>query len=165
MSSESGQRLSLEELKQRNQTQAAPAGTLMPEQAPPITKQDLKDLLAAISTLYRLESMNSGRLERLEAGVGAQEALFRALSQQVGQLPTQEQMAALARDVAEIQTLLQQAGRKREISVSPPSLRTALSVLVWLALLLLGTMVGMVLLQTIWSGLAALWSVVKLLIP
>ena len=85
--------------------------------------------------------------------------------QQVGQLPTQEQMAALARDVAEIQTLLQQAGRKREISVSPPSLRTALSVLVWLALLLLGTMVGMVLLQTIWSGLAALWSVVKLLIP
>ena len=165
MSSESGQRLSLEELKQRNQTQAAPAGTLMPEQAPPITKQDLEDLLAAISTLYRLESMNSGRLERLEAGVGAQEALFRALSQQVGQLPTQEQMAALARDVAEIQTLLQQAGRKREISVSPPSLRTALSVLVWLALLLLGTMVGMVLLQTIWSGLAALWSVVKLLIP
>ena len=165
MSSESGQRLSLEELKQRNQTQAAPAGTLMPEQAPPITKQDLEDLLAAISTLYRLESMNSGRLERLEAGVGAQEALFRALSQQVGQLPTQEQMAALARDVAEIQTLLQQAGRKREISVSPPSLRTALSVLVWLALLLLGTMVGMVVLQTIWSGLAALWSVVKLLIP
>ena len=165
MSSESGQRLSLEELKQRNQTQAAPAGTLMPEQAPPITKQDLEDLLAAISTLYRLESMNSGRLERLEAGVGAQEALFRTLRQQVGQLPTQEQMAALARDVAEIQTLLQQAGRKREISVSPPSLRTALSVLVWLALLLLGTMVGMVLLQTIWSGLAALWSVVKLLIP
>ena len=164
MSSESGQRLSMEELKLLNQPQA-PSGTPAPEQAPPITKQDLENLLAAISTLYRLESMNSGRLERLEAGVGAQEALFRALSQQVGQLPTQEQMAALARDVAEIQTLLQQAGRKREISVSPPSLRTALSVLVWLALLLLGTMVGMVLLQTIWSGLAALWSVVKLLIP
>ena len=165
MSSESGQRLSLEELKQRNQTQAAPAGTLMPEQAPPITKQDLEDLLAAISALYRLESMNSSRLERLEAGVGAQEALLRQISAQAGNHPTQEQIAALARDVAQMREELKQAGKKHEISVSPPSLRTALSVLIWLALLLLGTMVGMVLLQTIWSGLAALWSVVKLLIP
>ena len=40
-----------------------------------------------------------------------------------------------------------------------------MSVIVWLALILLGTMVGMVVLQVIWSGLAALWSVIKLLIP
>ena len=74
-------------------------------------------------------------------------------------------MAALARDVAQMREELKQAGKKHEISVSPPSLRTALAVLVWLALLLLGTMVGMVLLQTIWPGLSALWSAVKLLIP
>ena len=164
MSSESGQRLSMEELKRRNQLQA-PSATPMPEQVPPITKQDLEDLLTAISALYRLESMNSGRLECLEASVAAQEALLRQISTQAGNHPTQEQMAALARDVAQMREELKQAGRKREISVSPPSLRTALAVLVWLALLLLGTMVGMVLLQTIWSGLAALWSVVKLLIP
>ena len=147
MSSESGQRLSMEELKQRNRPQA-------PEPPmPPIhpTRQEWDELLA--------------RLERLEASVGPQEALLRAVSQQVGLLPTQEQMEALARDVAQMREELQQAGRRREISVSPPSLRMALSVLIWLALLLLGAMVGMVLLQTILSGLAALWSVVKLLIP
>ena len=79
--------------------------------------------------------------------------------------PTQAQMEALTRDMAEVQRLLRQAGKKKEISVSPPSLGTAMSVIVWLALILLGTMVGMVVLQVIWSGLAALWSVIKLLIP
>ena len=74
-------------------------------------------------------------------------------------------MEALARDVAEIHALLRQAGKKKEISVSPPSLSTAMSVMIWLALILLGTMVGMVVLQTIWSGLSALWSAVKILIP
>ena len=74
-------------------------------------------------------------------------------------------MEALTRDVAEVQRLLRQAGKKKEISISPPSLETAMSVLLWLALILLGTMVGMVVLQVIWSGLAALWSVIKLLIP
>ena len=87
------------------------------------------------------------------------------MTRQVGQLPTQVQLEALTRDVAQIRETLQQAGRKREISISPPSLETALSVLIWLILILLGTMVGMVVLQTIWSGLAALWSAVRILIP
>ena len=147
MSSESGQRLSMEELKQRNrpQTPAPPMPPVHP------ARQEWDQLLA--------------RLERLEASVGAQEALLRRIAAQAGNCPTQEQMAALARDVAKVWEELQQAGRKREISVSPPSLRTALSVLIWLALLLLGTIVGMVLLQTIWSGLSALWSVIRILVP
>ena len=162
MSSESEQRLSLEELKQRNRSQCVQMMTT-PSAAP--TKQDWEDLLTAVSALYRLERINSDRLERLEASVAAQEALFRALSRQVGQLPTQAQLEALARDVAQIQAALKQAGRKREISISPPSLETALSVLIWLILILLGTLVGMVALQTIWSGLVALWSAVRILIP
>ena len=105
------------------------------------------------------------RLDRLEASVAAQEALLRALSQQAGQLPAQAQLEALARDVAQMRAELKQAGKKRELSISPPSLRTALSVSIWLALILLATMVGMVVLQTIWSGLAALWKVVQMLIP
>ena len=138
----------------------------MPAVSPDIpTKQDWEDLLTAVSALYRLESTNSDRLKHLEASVGAQEALLRALTRQVGQLPTQVQLEALTRDVAQIRETLQQAGRKREISISPPSLETALSVLIWLILILLGTMVGMVVLQTIWSGLAALWSAVRILIP
>lgn len=162
MNSESGQRLSVEELKRLNQA-PDPSIPATPPDTP--TMQDGDDLLAALTALYRLESTNSDRLERLEASVGPQEALLRALSRQVGQLPTQAQLEALARDVAQMRAELKQAGKKREFSVSPPSLETALSVLIWLALILLGTLVSMVVLRTIWSGLAALWSAVRTLIP
>ena len=149
MSSESERKLSMEELKQLNRPQALESSTTPP---PPMV------LLPAADW-----NMLLNQLERLEAGAGAQEALLRALAQQVGQLPTREQTEALTRDVAQIQAELKQAGKKRELSISPPSLRTALSVLIWLALILLATMVGMVVLQTIWSGLAALWKVVRML--
>lgn len=162
MNSESGQRLSVEKLKRLNQA-PDPSIPATPPDTP--TMQDWDDLLAALTALYRLESTNSDRLERLEASVGPQEALLRALSRQVGQLPTQAQLEALARDVAQMRAELKQAGKKREFSVSPPSLETALSVLIWLALILLGTLVSMVVLRTIWSGLAALWSAVRTLIP
>ena len=161
MSSESEQRLSLEELKQLNRSQSQ----VPPKPPAEPARQDRENLLAVLTALYRLESTNSSRLERLEAGVSAQEALFRALSRQVGQLPTQSQLEALARDVAQMRAELKQAGKKKELSVSPPSLETTLSVLIWLALILLGTLVGMVVLRTILSGLAALWSAVRTLIP
>ena len=161
MNSESGRRLSLEELKQLNRSQSQ----VPPKPPAEPARQDRENLLAALTALYRLESTNSDRLERLEASVGPQEALFRALSRQVGQLPTQPQLEALARDVAQMRAELKQAGKKKELSVSPPSLETALSVLIWLVLILLGTLVGMVVLRTIWSGLAALWSAVRTLIP
>ena len=161
MNSKSGRKLSLEELKQLNRSQSQ----VPPKPPAEPARQDRENLLAVLTALYRLESTNSGRLERLEASVAAQEALFRALSRQVGQLPTQSQLEALARDVAQMRAELKQAGKKKELSVSPPSLETALSVLIWLALILLGTLVGMVVLRTIWSGLAALWSAVRTLIP
>ena len=146
MSSESERILSTEELKRLNQSsKAAP---------PPMV------LLPAADW-----NMLLTRLDSLEASVGTQEALLRALSQQAGQCPTQAQMEALTRDVAQMRAELKQAGKKRELSISPPSLRTALSVSIWLALILLATMVGMVVLQTIWSGLATLWKVVQILIP
>ena len=150
MSLESGQRLSVEELKQLNRPKTMPP---QPAPIPPEhpTQQEWNELRAA--------------LKRLEASVSAQEALLRALNRQAGQLPTQAQLEALARDVAQMRAELKQAGKKREFSVSPPSLETALSVLIWLALILLGTLVGMVVLRTIWSGLAALWSAVRTLIP
>ena len=130
------------------QDHAAAAGPIPPEHP---TQQEWNELRAA--------------LKRLEASVSAQEALLRALNCQAGQLPTQAQLEALARDVAQMRAELKQAGKKKGLSVSLPSLETALSVLIWLALILLGTMVGMVVLRTIWSGLAALWSAVRKLIP
>lgn len=151
MSSESERRLSTEELKRLNQPQEMKSSTASP---PPMV------LLPATDW-----NMLLTRLDRLEASVAAQEALLRALSQQVGQLPAQAQLEALARDAAQMRAELKQAGKKRELSISPPSLRAALSVSIWLALILLATMVGMVVLQTIWSGFAALWKVVQMLIP
>ena len=150
MSLESGQRLSVEELKQLNRPKTMPP---QPAPIPPEhpTQQEWNELMAA--------------LKRLEASVSTQEALLRALNCQAGQLPTQAQLEALARDVAQMRAELKQAGKKKGLSVSLPSLETALSVLIWLALILLGTMVGMVVLRTIWSGLAALWSAVRKLIP
>ena len=161
MNSKSGRKLSLEELKQLNRAQSQ----VPPKPPAEPARQDRENLLAVLTALYRLESTNSNRLERLEASVAAQEALFRALTRQVRQLPTQAQLEALARDVAQMRAELKQAGKKKGLSVSLPSLETALSVLIWLALILLGTMVGMVVLRTIWSGLAALWSAVRKLIP
>ena len=86
MSSESERKLSMEELKQLNRPQALESSTTPP---PPMV------LLPAADW-----NMLLNQLERLEAGAGAQEALLRALSQQMGQRPTQEQTEALARDVA-----------------------------------------------------------------
>ena len=146
MNSESGQKLSLAELKQRNRESAFSVPAAPPDTP---TRQDRENLLAVLTALYRLESTNSGRLERLEASVAAQETLLRALGRQVGQLPTQAQLEALAQDVAQMRAELKRAGKKKEFSVSLPSLETALSVLIWLALILLGTLVGMVVLRTI----------------
>ena len=144
MSSESGQRLPMEELKRRNAPQ-----NMMPQNCP--SKEEWQELLH--------------RLDELERHTAAHTALMQEASRRREPCPTQAQMEALTRDMAKVQRLLQQAGKKKEISVSLPSLGTAMSVIVWLALILLGTMVGMVLLQVIWSGLAAVWSAVKMLIP
>ena len=144
MSSESGQRLPMEELKRRNAPQPIPTQTCP-------SKEEWQELLH--------------RLDELEQHTAAHTALLREVSSRRELSPTREQMEALTRDMAEVQRLLKQAGKKKEISISPPNLRTAMSVVVWLALILLGTMVAMVVLQVIWSGLAALWSAVKILIP
>ena len=144
MSSESGQRLPMEELKRRNAPQPIPTQTCP-------SKEEWQELLH--------------RLDELEQHTAAHTALLREVSNRRELYPTREQMEALTRDMAEVQRLLKQAGKKKEISISPPNLRTAMSVVVWLALILLGTMVAMVVLQVIWSGLAALWSAVKILIP
>ena len=162
MNSESGQKLSLEELKQRNRA-STPSAPAVPPDIP--TRQDWENLLAVVSAMYRLESTNSDRLERLEASVAAQEALFRALSRQMGQLPTQAQLEALARDVAQMRAELQQAGKKRERHFSLP--KPHLPYIPWSSLLL-GLMslllIGGVL-WAVWFSWEKLWSAAQTLLP
>ena len=167
MNSGSGQRLSVEELKRLNQP-PAPSAPAAPPDAP--TGQNWDDLLAALTALYRLEKTNSDRLERLEASVGPQEALLRALSRQVGQLSTQAQLEALARDVAQIRAELKQAGKKRERRFSLPRIRLPklhLPYISWSSLLL-GLMslplIGGVL-WAVWSSWEKLWSAAQTMLP
>ena len=167
MNSESGQRLSVEELKQLNQPPASSVPATPPD-AP--TRQDWDDLLAALTALYRLESTNSGRLERLEASVAAQEALLRALSRQVGQLPTQAPLEALAQDVAQMGAELKQAGKKRERRFSLPRIRLSklhLPYISWSRLLLGLTALSLTggVLWAVWFSWEKLWSVAQTLLP
>ena len=167
MNSESGQRLSVEELKRLNQP-PAPSVPATPPDAP--TGQNWDDLPAALTALYRLESTNSGRLERLEASVGPQEALLRALGRQVGQLPTQAQLEALAGDAAQMRAELKQAGKKRERHFSLPRLRLPklrLPDISWSSLLLGLTALALTggVLWAVWFSWEKLWSAAQTLIP
>lgn len=167
MNSESGQRLSVEELKRLNQP-PAPSVPATPPDAP--TRQDWDDLLAALTALYRLESTNSGRLERLEASIGPQEALLRALGRQVGQLPTQAQLEALAGDAAQMRAELKQAGKKRERRFSLPRIRLPklhLPYISWSRLLLGLTALSLTggVLWVVWFSWEKLWSATQTLLP
>ena len=167
MNSGSGQRLSVEELKRLNQP-PAPSAPAAPPDAP--TGQNWDDLLAALTALYRLEKTNSDRLERLEASVGPQETLLRALGRQVGQLPTQAQLEALAGDVAQMRAELKQAGKKRERHFSLPRLRLPklrLPDISWSSLLLGLTALALTggVLWAVWFSWEKLWSAAQTLIP
>ena len=159
--------MSVEELKRLNQ---AP-GPSIPATPPDASmRQAWDDLLAALTALYRLESTNSNRLERLEASVAAQEALFRALSRQVGQLPTQAQLEALARDVVQMRAELKQAGKKRERRFSLPRIRLPklhLPYISWSRLLLGLTALSLTggVLWVVWFSWEKLWSVAQTLLP
>ena len=150
MSSESERKLSLEELKQLNRPKTMPPQPApMPPAHPPQWEQ--AELLA--------------RLERLEAGVSAQEALLRALTRQAGQLPSQAQLEVLARDVAQIRETLQQAGKKRELHFSLP--KPHLPYIPWSSLLLGLTALVLTggVLWAVWFSWEKLWNMMHTLLP
>ncbi len=158
MNSESGQKLSLEELKGRNLPQTS-------EPQEQSLQAEMENLLAVASALYRQGQGDQAILKQLAERTAAHTAALERLSAQREDTSTQAQLETLAQEIGQLRAEVRRAGRKKELSISPPGLDTALSVLVWLILLLLGTMVGMVVLRSIWSGLAAVWNAVKVLIP
>lgn len=91
MNSESGQRLSMEELKRRNAPQ-----TMQPQIC--LSQEALQELLH--------------RLDALERHTEAHTALLREDLTQRDHFPTQAQMEALTRDVAEIRAMLQPIGKR-----------------------------------------------------
>ena len=159
MSSESGQRLPMEELKRRNASQPVATQTCP-------SQEEWDNLLLMISALYQLTAEQSKALENLERHTEAHTALLREASSRRKPYPTQAQMEALARDVAEIRAILRQAGKRNEKRFSLPRIRLPrlrlphLDGPTW-AVLLMGTAA----LLLLWWVLGTVWSSLSLMLP
>ena len=144
MNSEYGQRLSLQELKQRNHQQAA-----LPMQAPPHearpTKADWERMMKDLDTLWYHANRQTDLLE--------------SISRQMSQLPTRTQMDELLKAVKRLEQMSEQDGKRNEKRFSLPGIRLPrlrlphLDGPTW-AVLLMGT--GALLL--LWWGLGTVWS-------
>lgn len=149
MNSESEQRLSLQELKQRNTQQTA-----LPVQAPPPeacpTKADWERMMKYMDALWHHADRQTDLLE--------------SVSRQMSQLPTRTQLDDLLKAVRHLEQMTEQAGKPKENSfslhrISLPrlhlphvSIPALISLLMAAAALLL-----------LWWGLGTVWSSSSLL--
>ena len=149
MNSESGQRLSLQELKQRNTQQAVLPTLTTPHEASP-TKADWGRMMNDLDTLWYHADRQTDLLE--------------SISRQMSQLPTRTQMDELLKTVKRLEQMSEQDGKRNEKRFSLPSIRLPrlrlphLDGPTW-AVLLMGT--GALLL--LWWGLGTVWSSSSLL--
>ena len=149
MNSEYGQRLSLQELKQRNTQQAVLPTLTTPHEASP-TKADWGRMMNDLDTLWYHADRQTDLLE--------------SISRQMSQLPTRTQMDELLKAVKRLEQMSEQDGKRNEKRFSLPGIRLPrlrlphLDGPTW-AVLLLGT--GALLL--LWWGLGIVWSSSSLL--
>ena len=149
MNSESEQRLSLQELKQRNHQQTA-----LPMQAPPHeacpSKADWERMMKYMDALWHHADRQTDLLE--------------SVSRQMSQIPTRTQLDNLLKTVRHLEQMTEQAGKRNEKRFSLPGIRLPrlrlphLDGPTW-AVLLMGT--GALLL--LWWGLGTVWSSSSLL--
>ena len=149
MNSESEQRLSLQELKQRNSQQTA-----LPVQAPPPearpSKADWERMMNDLDTLWYHADRQTDLLE--------------SISRQMSRLPTRTQLDDLLKTVRHLEQMTEQDGKRNEKRFSLPGIRLPrlrlphLDGPTW-AVLLMGT--GALLL--LWWGLGTVWSSSSLL--
>lgn len=149
MNSEYGQRLSLQELKQRNTQQAVLPTLTTPHEASP-TKADWGRMMNDLDTLWYHADRQTDLLE--------------SISRQMSQLPTRTQMDELLKAVKRLEQMSEQDGKRNEKRFSLPGIRLPrlrlphLDGPTW-AVLLMGT--GALLL--LWWGLGIVWSSSSLL--
>ncbi len=149
MNSESEQRLSLQELKQRNSQQTALPVQTPPSEARP-TKADWERMMNDLDTLWYHADRQTDLLE--------------SISRQMSQLPTRTQMDELLKTVKRLEQMSEQDGKRNEKRFSLPGIRLPrlrlphLDGPTW-AVLLMGT--GALLL--LWWGLGTVWSSSSLL--
>ena len=149
MNSESEQRLSLQELKQRNSQQTALPVQTPPSEARP-TKADWERMMNDLDTLWYHADRQTDLLE--------------SISRQMSQLPTRTQMDELLKTVKRLEQMSEQDGKRNEKRFPLPGIRLPrlrlphLDGPTW-AVLLMGT--GALLL--LWWGLGTVWSSSSLL--
>lgn len=149
MNSEYGQRLSMQELKQRNTQQAVLPTLTTPHEASP-TKADWGRMMNDLDTLWYHADRQTDLLE--------------SISRQMSQLPTRTQMDELLKAVKRLEQMSEQDGKRNEKRFSLPGIRLPrlrlphLDGPTW-AVLLMGT--GALLL--LWWGLGIVWSSSSLL--
>lgn len=149
MNSESEQRLSLQELKQRNTQQTALPTPTPPHEACP-SKADWERMMKYMDALW--------------CHADRQTDLLESVSRQMSQLPTRTQLDDLLKTVRHLEQMTEQAGKRNEKHFSLPGIRLPRPRLPHLdgptwAVLLMGTAV----LLLLWWGLDTVWSSSSLL--
>ena len=151
MNSESEQRLSLQELKQRNSRQTALPVQVPPHEACP-SKTDWEQMMNDLDALWYHADRQTDLLE--------------SVSRQMSQLPTRTQLDDLLKTVRHLEQMTEQAGKRNEKHFSLPGIRLPrlrlphLDGPTW-AVLLMGTAV----LLLLWWGLDTVWSNLSLMLP
>ena len=149
MNSEYGQRLSLQELKQRNSQQ-----TVLPVQPPPPearpTKADWERMMNYLDTLW----YHADR----------QTALLESVSRQMSQLPTRTQLDDLLKMVRHLEQMTEQAGKPKENSFSLHRIRLPRLHLPHVSIpALISLLMAAAALLLLWWGLGTVWSSSSLL--
>ena len=144
MNSESEQRLSLQELKQRNTQQAAlPVQTPPPEARP--TKADWERMMNDLDTLWYHADRQTDLLERI--------------SRQMSQLPTRTQLDDLLKAVRHLEQMTEQAGKPKENSFSLHRIRLPRLHLPHVSIpALISLLMAAAALLLLWWGLGTVWS-------
>ena len=149
MNSEYGQRLSLQELKQRNSQQAAlPVQTPPPEAHP--TKADWERMMNDLDTLWYHADRQTDLLE--------------SISRQMSQLPTRTQLDDLLKTVRHLEQMSEQDGKRNEKRFSLPGIRLPRLHLPHVSIpALISLLMAAAALILLWWGLGTVWSSSSLL--
>ena len=149
MNSEYGQRLSMQELKQRNTQQAVLPTLTTPHEASP-TKADWGRMMNDLDTLWYYADRQTDLLE--------------SISRQMSQLPTRTQLDDLLKTVRHLEQMTEQAGKPKENSFSLHRIRLPRLHLPHVSIpALISLLMAAAALLLLWWGLGTVWSSSSLL--
>ena len=149
MNSEYGQRLSMQELKQRNTQQAVLPTPTPPHEACP-SKTDWEQMMNDLDALWHHADWQTDMLERI--------------SRQMSQLPTRTQMDELLKTVRHLEQMTEQAGKPKENSFSLHRIRLPRLHLPHVSIpALISLLMAAAALLLLWWGLGTVWSSSSLL--